>query len=118
MIKAIQQINYGLYKALFAWAAFLYILIGLTFATFLMIGLWDLMAWAFRTDWRTSHFDVPAILLISMVILGFMAYISYLLGRGFRLAAEERPEGPGSAGYYIAVISAGILLLVAGWFLV
>jgi hypothetical protein len=118
MNKAVHQFNFGAYKALFAWAKFLYILIGLTFTAFLMTGLWDLMVWAFRTDWRTSHFDVPAFLLISTVILGFIAYVSYLVGRGFRLAADERPEDAGSAGYYIAVIGAGILLIGTGCLLI
>jgi hypothetical protein len=111
MEKVIQICSWTLARTLIAWAKFLYVVAGLTFAAFLMAGLWELAAWALRADWRTSGFEIPAVLLLIVILLGAVAYGSYLIGRGFKAVAAGESENPGSAAYYLMVVCAGILII-------
>jgi hypothetical protein len=111
MDRVIQTCSWTLARTLIAGAKCLYVVAGLTFVAFLLAGFWELVAWAFRADWRTSGFEIPAVLLLIVILLGAMAYGSYLIGRGFKAVAAGKSGNPGSAAYYLMVVCAGILII-------
>ncbi len=92
-------------------SALLYALVGLSFSALMVVGSWDILVWLLRSNWRSSHFEIPAILLLGMLLLGFMAYAFYLLGRGLRMAAGEEAGDPGTAAYYLMVVAGGLLII-------
>ena len=74
------------------------------------------MCWS-CTGWRNSGFEVPVVLLILSLVIGFGAYFTYLLGRGFRTTASDEVNID-SAAYYLMVAAASVLFLGIGWCLV
>lgn len=107
----------GLSACLLGLAKALYVICGIFFVGFLGSGFWELVVWLFRTGWRNSGFEVPVLLLLFSLVIGFGAYLSYLLGRGFRATSGEKVKID-SAVYYLMVAAAGVLILVTGWLIV
>jgi hypothetical protein len=104
----------GLSTCLLTLSKVLYVVCGLTFFGFVGTGLWELTVWLFQTDWRNSGFEVPAILLLLSLLIGFGAYFSYLLGRGFRASVREEVRLD-SVSYFLMVAIAAILILTICW---
>lgn len=104
----------GLSACLLVLSKGLYVICGLTFLGFLGTGFWELTVWLFQTGWRNSGFEIPALLLLLSLVIGFGAYLSYLMGRGFRTSVREDIRMD-SATYFLMVAIAGILILSMGW---
>lgn len=114
LARVIDVSGSGLSACLLALSKVLYVISGLLFVGFLGTGFWELTIWLFQTGWRNSGFEVPAILLFLTLVIGFGAYFSYLMGRGFRASVREdvRLE---STAYFLMVAVAAILIFSIGW---